>query len=98
MDEFRIPAATGNLSAQSANMALDDIGLGIEVKLPDALQQHRARHDAVGMAHKKLKQQEFPGLKIDAFATARYAAPQQVELHVRDAKEGRWVLQRWSTD
>src|ERR1700754_3767572 len=39
------------LGAQPADMALHDTGLRIEVNVPHVLEQHRARDDAIGVAH-----------------------------------------------
>src|SRR5687767_14592292 len=56
---------TVDLGAQSRDMNVDDVRLGIEVVLPDILQQHRAGHDLSRMAHQIFQEAEFAGLKLD---------------------------------
>src|SRR6266480_2882676 len=40
-----------DLLAQSADVNIDDIGLGIEVIVPHVFEQHRAGHYMAGVAH-----------------------------------------------
>src|SRR5882672_6225849 len=40
-----------DLRAQPRNVHIDDIGLRIEVVVPDIFQEHRARHHLAGMLH-----------------------------------------------
>src|SRR6202011_1643978 len=43
--------ATIDLGSKPADMRLDDVRLGIEMKIPDMFQKHGARHDASLVAH-----------------------------------------------
>src|SRR6185437_5790580 len=49
MDQFDRIAAI-HLAAQPAHMGFHDIGAGIEMQLPDILQQHAARDHPAGIA------------------------------------------------
>src|SRR5882757_9735827 len=82
MDELRLAPATTDLAAQPADMRLDDVGLGIEVKIPHALEQHCARDHAIGMTHEKLQEAELARLEIDPHAAACHHAFQQVEFEI----------------
>jgi hypothetical protein len=48
--------------AQAADVHVDDIGLRVEMVVPYVFQQHRARHDLVGMAQQVFEQLEFTRL------------------------------------
>src|SRR5258708_38958619 len=52
--------------AQFADMNVDDVGLRIEVIVPDALEKHGARHDLIGMAHQVLEHLKLPRLQLHA--------------------------------
>ena len=53
------------LRAQPRDMHVDDIGLRIEMIVPDVLEQHGARHHLAGMSHQIFEQAEFARLQID---------------------------------
>src|SRR5262245_30420249 len=86
VDQLR-PALV-DLAAQPADVALDDVGLRIEMKIPDVLQKHGPRHHATGVAHQVLEQLELARLEVDARAGARHRALDQVELEIGDAQHG----------
>src|SRR4051812_42471631 len=50
-----------DLFAQAADEHVDDVGLRIEVVVPDVRQDHRFRHDLAGVAHQILEQGELSG-------------------------------------
>src|SRR5689334_7830799 len=54
-----------DFAAQPAHMAFDHIRARIEVKIPDALKQHRSRHNLARVPHEVLQQQKFAGLQLD---------------------------------
>ena len=60
-------------------MALDDVGLRIEVEAPDRFQEHGARHHLAGMADKLFEQRELARLEVDLAALAAGFAAQQIE-------------------
>src|SRR5262245_14642338 len=55
-----------DLRAQAADVRLDDAGLGIEMEVPDAFEQHGTGHHAPLVAHQHLEQREFARLQVDA--------------------------------
>src|SRR6202158_3282393 len=70
--------AAVDLAAQAADMGLDDIGLRVEVKFPDVLQQHSAGDDAAGVAHEIFEKLELLRLQLDALPGARDAALEEI--------------------
>ena len=65
-------------------MHVDHIGLGVEMIVPDPLQQHRAGHDLSGMAHQIFQQAELAGLEVDPLPGPLHLAGQQVHLEIAD--------------
>src|SRR6476660_1160171 len=59
-----------DLLAQPADQDVDDVGLRIEVVLPDVRQDHRLRDDAADVAHEILEQRELARPQIDRLAAA----------------------------
>ena len=66
MDQLRF-AALVDLAAQAAYVGFDDVRMGVEMNVPNVLQQHRARYHLSRMPHQVFKQAEFPGLELDQF-------------------------------
>src|SRR5579859_29614 len=91
VDELAGMAAI-DLAAQPAHMGLNDVGLGVEVEIPDALQQHRAGHHATCVAQQVFEQLEFAWLQINAPAPTRYGALQEVKPQVGDCDLRRHFL------
>src|SRR3954447_24951107 len=48
-----------DLGAQARDVYVNDVGLRIEVVIPDVLQQHGAGHDLAGMLHQIFEQAEL---------------------------------------
>src|SRR5262245_54131908 len=80
----RIGLLAVDLAAQSPDIDVDDVGGGIEMQVPDMLQQHRARHDVAFVAHQVLEQLKFARQKLEIAAIAACDARHQVELEVAD--------------
>src|ERR671919_150033 len=59
-----------NFGSQSANQHIDDISLGIKMKIPNALQDHRSRKGAFGIPHEIFQQGKLALAQLDAFAGA----------------------------
>src|SRR5689334_124915 len=83
-----------DLGTQARNMRFDDAGLGIEVKVPDALEQHRARDDAALIAHEEFKQAKLARLQVDHLAAAADGAANEIHLEIGDAQNGLLPLER----
>src|ERR1700687_5166776 len=49
------------IASHAPDIDVDDVGRGIEMKVPDMLQQHRPGYDAAFIAHQILQQLEFAG-------------------------------------
>ena len=78
-----------DLLPQPADMHVDDVGLRVEVIVPDVLEQHRAGHDMAGVAHQVFEQLELARQQLDRLVAALDRAGQQVELEVGDPQLGR---------
>src|SRR5215469_18258128 len=73
-----------DLRAQPRNVHVDDVGLRVEMIVPDVLEQHRAGHDLPGVLHEIFKQAEFARLQDDLGLAASHPMRQAVELEVAD--------------
>src|SRR5262252_7148577 len=69
MDQ-RISLLAVHLAAQASDIDVNDIRRWIEMKIPDVLQQHPPRHDAVFVAHQIFQKLEFLGSKENLFAAS----------------------------
>src|SRR5579859_4658761 len=87
VDQLR-PAVPGDLPAQPADMAFDDIGMRVEMQVPDIFQEHGARHDLAGMPHQIFEQPKLARLQLDLAVAAADGAGQQVDLEIADLKRG----------
>src|SRR6185295_7405121 len=68
-----------DLVAQAADEHVNNIGLRIEVVLPDVRENHRFGDDLPGIAHQKLEQRELAWTKIDRLVRADNLSGQQIE-------------------
>ena len=66
-------------------MHVDDVGLRVEVIVPDMRRQHGAGHHLAGVLHQEFEQAELARLEDDLGALARHAMRQSVELEIGDA-------------
>src|SRR5437899_2790082 len=85
MDE-RIGLLAVNLAADAPDVDVDDVGGGIEVEIPDVLQQQRARHDLALVANEILENLKFARQELDAAPAARYRARDEIEFEIADAQ------------
>ena len=88
VDEDVLQGTAIDLLPQARDMHVDDIGLRIEVIVPDRFEQHGPRHHLPGMAHQVLEQAELARLQLQHLATALDAALEQVHLQVGHAQAG----------
>lgn len=66
-------------------MDIDDVGLGIEVVIPDIFQQHGAGHHLPGIFHQVFQQAEFARLQDDLLAGPADLVGQAIEFEIADA-------------
>jgi len=74
---------------QPAHVHVDHVGLRVEVQVPDAFEQHGARHDLARMPHQVLEQAELASREVHGPAAAGHLAPDEVHLQVRHLEAGR---------
>src|SRR6188472_3559923 len=78
MDQ-RIGLMVVDLATHAANIDVDDICRGIEMKIPDVLQQHCPRYDAAFIAHHIFQKLEFPRKKKNFLAAPARRSRHQVD-------------------
>src|SRR5512137_2816463 len=54
-----------DLVPQAANQDVHDVGLRVEMVVPDVLQDHGLRNHSAGVAHEIFEQAEFARLELD---------------------------------
>src|SRR6202047_2437974 len=69
MDQ-RIGLLAVDLATHAPDIDVDDVGRGIEMQIPDVLQQHRPGYDAALVANQILQQLEFPGKQKNILAAS----------------------------
>jgi hypothetical protein len=72
------------LAAQAADLHVDDVGLRIEVAVPDGLEQHGARDHLPLVAHQVGEQAQFARLQHDRGTTPRDAEGSEIYREVCD--------------
>lgn len=80
-DQLALKASI-DLCAQATHMSLDDIGFGIEVKLPDSFEKHGSRDHSVSVFHQEFEKPKLRGLQVDGFSSARDGTAQLIDLEV----------------
>src|SRR5262249_5801172 len=78
MDQ-RIGLLAVDLATHAPDIDVDDIGGGIEVKVPDVLQQHRPGYDTAFVANQIFEKLEFAREKYDVLAAPAGGPRHQVE-------------------
>src|SRR5437773_6755858 len=87
MDQ-RIGLLAVDLATHAPDIDVDDICGGIEMKVPDVLQQHCPGYDAAFVADQILEELELPGKKKNVLATPAGAPRHQVEREIADTQDG----------
>ncbi len=77
-----------NFRAQPRDMHVDDVGLGVEMIVPDVLQKHGAGDHLARMLHEVFQQAELPRLQHDLGAGAGHLVRQPVELEIAHPVDG----------
>src|SRR3569623_1936213 len=84
----RIGLGIVDLAADAPDIDVDDVGGGIEVQVPDMLEQHRAGDDAALVAHEIFEQLEFPRQQRNLAAMTARTAGEQVDGEIADPQDG----------
>src|SRR6266481_963877 len=87
MDQ-RIRLLAVDFATHPPDIDVDDIRRGIEMKIPDVLQQHGAGYHAALVAHQILQKLEFPRKKKDGLAVAARAPRHQIDREIADTQDG----------
>src|SRR5208282_6066364 len=73
-----------DLGAQARDVDVDDVGLRIEMIVPDVFEQHGAGDDLAGVLQEVFEQAEFARLQRDLLAGARHLVGKAVEREVAE--------------
>jgi hypothetical protein len=65
--------------AQATDVDIDDVGLRIEMIVPDMLQQHRAGNHMADVTHQVFEQSELARQHLDRLAASPDIAGQEVQ-------------------
>src|SRR5271165_6877791 len=74
-----------DLGPEPGDVHVDDIRLGIEMIVPDMLEQHGPGDDLAGVLHQVFEKAKFARLQDDLFAAAGHLVRKPVEREVSDA-------------
>src|SRR4051794_34240652 len=80
----RIGLLAVDFAAHAPDIDVDDVGRGIEMQIPDVLQQHGPRHDAAFVAHQIFQQLKFPRQQRDVLAAPADGPRHQVDREIAD--------------
>src|ERR1700687_5559948 len=77
-----------DLAAHAPDIDVDDICRGIEMKIPDVLQQHGPGYHPAFVANQILEKLEFPGKEKNVLAAPAGGPRHQVDREIADAQDG----------
>src|SRR3569623_274606 len=87
LQQRRLEAAI-DLGPEPRHMDVDDVGLRVEVVVPDVFKQHGAGNHLAGVLHQILEQAELARLQQDGLAAPLALARQPVEAQIPDLEAG----------
>jgi hypothetical protein len=87
VDELGLEVAV-DFVAEAADEDVDDVGLGIEVIVPDVLEDHGFGDDLVLVAQEVLEEEKFAGLEIDFGRAAPDFAGEEVHFEIGEGEAG----------
>src|SRR5882724_5299934 len=87
MDQ-RIGLLAVDLATDASDIDVDDIRRGIEMKVPDVLQQHGPGYDATFVANQILEKLKLPGEKHNILAAPAGGPRHQVDREIADTQDG----------
>src|SRR6201996_5709565 len=91
LDEF-VGVATVHLRSQATYVRLDDIRIGIEMKIPDIFEKHGPGDNASLVTHEIFQQLELPRLQFDFLALTADRALDEIHFNAAGAKDGAALL------
>src|SRR6266404_929121 len=86
MDQ-RIGLLAVDFAAHAPDIDVDNIRRGVEMQIPDVLQQHRPRYDAAFVANQILQKLEFPGKKENVLAAPAGGPRHQIDREIADMQD-----------
>jgi len=87
VDELGLEVAV-DFIAEPADEDVDDVGLGVEVVIPDVLEDHGFGDDLVLVAEEVFEEEEFTGLEIDFGRAAPDFAGEEVHFEIGEGEAG----------
>src|SRR5260370_19370902 len=87
MDQ-RIGLLAVDFAAHATDIDVDNICRGIEMKIPDVLQQHCPGYNAAVVANQILQNLEFPRKKKNVLAASADGPQHQVDREIADVQDG----------
>src|SRR5262245_35492873 len=94
VDEGSLEASIDRLS-QTTHVNVHDVGLRIEVHVPDLLEQGLARDDFAHVTHQEHEQVELPRCELDVTFAAAYTTLHEIDgeiLDLQPSRHGRALL------
>src|SRR5215469_104734 len=82
----RISVLAVDLAADTSDIDVDDVGVGVKMQIPYVLQQHRPRHHVTFVADQILENLKFPRQQVDVVAAAAHGSRHEVKFKVADAQ------------
>src|SRR5262249_30910214 len=83
----RIRLGGVNLAAHAPDIDVDDVGGGIEMQVPNVLQQHGPRYDLAFVAGQIFQQLELARQQVDVATATAHRAGHEIKLEIADAQD-----------
>src|SRR5262249_12588213 len=82
----RVRLAVIDFATDTSNIDIDDVGCGVEMKIPHVLQQHRPGHHSARIANEILKQLEFARKQVDITGSTAGRPRYEIQLEIADTQ------------
>src|SRR5262249_30582657 len=82
----RISLLAVDLSPDTSDIDVDDVGRRVKMQIPYMLQQHRAGHNVTFVANQILEDLKFPRQQVDVPAATAHGSRHEVEFKITDAQ------------
>src|SRR6185369_5913097 len=86
MDQ-RISLLVVDFAPHPADIDVDDVGRGVEMKIPDMLQQHCPGYDPAFVAHQIFQKLEFPRQQDNVLAAPASGPRHEVDREIADTQD-----------